>query len=102
MFLFAAGGVAAVCYNVLTRQPIAATAAPAKRPKRRQGYNIGLAAPALVFPVALVALRTPIRAGVVALVIGCVARGACRPDLLAKMVVGGLLFFAIYALLLGP
>lgn len=100
IFLFAAGGVAAVIYEGATglRAPVQDPAS--KRAEWREAYNAALAAPALVFPVALVALRQPICAGIVAMGVGVAARLVCRPDLARKTLVGGALFALLYVALL--
>ena len=67
VFLFAAGGVAAVIYEGVTGRDAPVHGPVEKRPEWREGYNAALAAPALVFPVALVVLQGPICAGIVAM-----------------------------------
>lgn len=101
VFLFASGGLAAVAFNVATGRPVDVEGRARKQPSKREAYNVALATPALVFPVALVTLGAPIRAAVVAMAAGAVARVACRPDLLGKTVIGGVIFCGLYALLFG-
>lgn len=99
VFLFAAGGVAAVAFNVVTGQPIE----PAERIRDRHPRKMdgaGLALPGFVFPVALFLFGIPIGAGIVAMTAGAIARVFCRPDLLAKTIVGSLFFSAFYVALL--
>src|SRR5690242_624516 len=100
VFLFATGGLAAVASHVVTGGPIAAPAPP-DATRSAPLRNLAFATPGIVFALALVALGSPIAAGVVAMLAGAAARIAIRRDLARDVLVGALVFTAYYAALLG-
>lgn len=76
VFLFAAGGVAATLHEGVTGRETNVRGRGEKRERWRELHNAALAAPALVFPVALVVVHEPICAGIVAMCAGVAARVA--------------------------
>lgn len=94
IFTFSIGGIGAVLYNLATRQ----TSWPAPPCGSHRYHYLALATPAIVF-LALVPLGwNPIYPALIAMTAGAGATILCRPDLGAKTLLGGLLFFAFYAL----
>lgn len=97
LFSFAVGGIATAIYGVLrTTRQIPMTATERHRPRHRLHY-LALAVPAPVFLVLAAATRlNPIYTTIAALLAGAVATGLCRPDLLTKMIVSGVVFLGLY------
>lgn len=93
VFLFGAGGVAAIVFNVVTQKNIDVHG-PGRRPRAMDGALLAL--PALVFPVGLFLFGAPIVVGVIAMMAGAVGRVVSRPDLFVKTAVGGSLFAFVY------
>lgn len=96
IFTFSIGGIAAVLFNLITsREPRPARIAAMHA--YRSYHALALATPAAVF-LALVPLGwNPIYPALIAMAAGAAATLLCRPDLLAKTLLGGLLFLGFYA-----
>ena len=98
IFCFALGGVGAALYNVLTRR------APTRLPRivqshrRHRWHRITLTVPVVVFIGFYFLSWNPIYPAILAMVAGAAAAMACRPDLVAKTLLGGVIFFGYYAL----
>lgn len=94
IFAFSIGGIGTVLYNLATRQ--ISRSAPLSGFHRY--HYLALGTPAVVF-LALVPLGwNPIYPALIAMAAGAGATVLCRPDLCAKTLMGGLLFFALYGL----
>jgi len=100
IFCFGIGGVGAVLYNVLTKQELRPVERQERHRDRHRFHRWALAAPFLSFPVLYVFAWNPIYPGILAMVVGAAATMACRPDLVSKTWIGGLLFLGFYALFL--
>lgn len=102
IFCFGIGGIGAVLYNLLTRQRLV-PAPPAERMRARHRFHFwAMAAPFIFFPILYPLKWNPIYAAILALAVGAVATALCRPDLVKKTWIGGLLFLAYYvAFLIG-
>ncbi len=100
LFCFSIGGTAAVIYHVVTGRPLRCSAEPRPNDPLLLGYFAGLLAPVPAFTATLLGTGEMIWAGVAGFGAGVVGRVVCRPDLIRKTVVGGLLFSGYYALLL--
>lgn len=100
IFCFGIGGVGAVLYNVLTKQELRPVDHAERHRGRHRFHRWALAAPFLSFPVIYVIPWNPIYPGIAAMVVGAAATMACRPDLITKTWIGGLLFLGFYALFL--
>jgi len=100
IFCFGIGGVGAVLYNVLTKQELRPVEGEERHRGRHRFHRWALVAPFLSFPVIYVFPWNPIYPGIVAMAIGAAATMACRPDLVTKTWIGGLLFLGFYALFL--
>ncbi len=100
IFCFGIGGISAVFYNLLRHkvpQPVAAC----ERYHRHHRYHyLALSTPFLVFILLLVFPWNPIYPSIVAMFAGAAATIFCRPDLKAKIWIGGLLFLVYYAIFL--
>lgn len=97
LFSFAIGGIATAVYGALrsTRQLRRSAAAPHGRRQMLHAVAIAVPVPVLVVLTVLTDLN-PIIATIVALSAGVAASAACRPDLVARMLLCGLLFLGLY------
>lgn len=97
LFSFAAGGLASTLYDALMGRLTVPMSLTARHARRHRLHRWALGAPLPVF-VALYALTplNPIYVAHAALAAGGVAALACRPDLLRRMIVGALVFLALY------
>ncbi len=97
IFCFAVGGLASVTYEAVfhaTHEKLAAT-----KLKRETTllHRLSLALPVLVFILIEVPTKmNPIYPAILAMFIGGIATLACRHDLAAKVLVGGLMFAGLY------
>lgn len=97
VFSFAVGGIATAIYGALrsTKQNMV-TAAERHRPRHRL-HRLALAVAPVVFVVlAATTNLNPIYITIAALFAGAVATGVCRPDLITKMIVSGIVFVGLY------
>jgi hypothetical protein len=92
IFCFGIGGVAAVLHDVVTLRSSLAVDHGERGSARHRYHRAALAAPFVVFPILYPLPWSPIYPGIVAVATGAVATVLCRPDLLAKSWIGGLLF----------
>lgn len=97
IFCFGIGGVGAVLYNLLAGGRIVPMAAAEHDRRRHRFHRWALAAPFLSFPILFLLPWNPIYRAIVALVLGVVTTAICRPDLIRKSWIGGLLFLVYYA-----
>lgn len=100
IFAFALGGVGAVLYNGLAGREMGPVDALERRHPRHRRHRIALLTPFVAFPVFLVLPWNVIYAGIAAMLAGAIAVWLCRPDLLRKTWVGGLLFLGFYTIFL--
>lgn len=98
IFTFSIGGVAVILYNWLTGQTVVALPQPARSSRHHRLHGLALLTPALIFVLAAPLGWNPIYPAAIAMSAGAGAAVICRPDLLAKTLVGGLLFLGFYAL----
>lgn len=96
IFTFAIGGVGSVLYNVITGKRVEAVPAAEHSRHRHRWHRAALATPFVVFPLLLPFRWNPIYPGILAMAAGALAAAACRPDLKAKTLIGGLLFLGYY------
>ncbi len=100
IFCFGIGGVAAVLYDVASRRFPIPVGDVERGASRHRHHRLALAAPFVVFALLYPLPWNPIYPGIIAMATGAVATALCRPDLLTKSWVGGLLFFVYYSLFL--
>ena len=97
VFSFAIGGIGATLYNMVTATHLAPIGAGRRNEPLHRFHKVGL----LVAPVAFVPLAlmpwNVIYAVIVALAFGSVASVMCRPHLARTTIIGGMLFFGVYA-----
>lgn len=98
IFTFAIGGVAVVLYNRLAGQSVTRFPEGARSMRRHRLHGLALLTPAIAFTLLSMFGWNPIYPAMIAMVAGAAAAVLCRPDLLAKTLVGGLLFAGYYAL----
>lgn len=102
LFSFAIGGLGVVLYRLVYPMSISPMIDSDKLHGRHQLHRIILFLPAAIFTVLLVFTSlNPIYSGVIALFLGAVATLFCRPDLKAKIWIGGLLFTGLYFVYFG-
>ncbi len=100
IFCFGIGGVGAVLYNVLTGQALRPVGREEKHHRRHRFHRWALATPFLSFPVLYFFPWNPIYPGILAMLAGAAATMVCRPDLVSKTWIGGVLFLGVYVLFL--
>jgi len=100
IFCFGIGGVGAVLYSVFARRKLVPFAAGEHFSRRHRFHRWAMAAPFLSFPVLVLLPWNPIYPAIVAMAVGVVATSFCRPDLIRKSWIGGLLFVVYYVIFL--
>lgn len=98
LFSFAAGGVASVLYNALTRRPLESVPPAERQATRHRFHRLAVAASFVSFIPLWLLPWNPIYAATGAMAIGAAATAVCRPDLARKIVVGSGLFLAYYGI----
>lgn len=98
IFCFTIGGVGAVLYNAVARRELAPMSHTERHEDRHRFHKLAIAMPFLVFPVLYFLPWNPIYPGIAALCAGGVANAMCRPDLTFNTLIGGALFFGLYAI----
>lgn len=97
IFCFAIGGIGCALYDTLTsREPAPAHTAETQR-SRHGFHRLALLAPVFLFVPLYFLPWNPIYPALVCLLIGSIASVTCRPTLMRKTLIGGLLFFGLYA-----
>jgi hypothetical protein len=97
IFSFAIGGIGVLFYDTMFRRKPVPLAAGQRGQARHRLHRAALVAPLAVFVPLYLLPWNPIYASLVSLAVGAGASVACRPDLGRKTLVGGLLFFGLYA-----
>lgn len=100
IFAFALGGVGAVLYNGITGREMAPTDDCERRHPRHRLHRIALLTTFVAFPILYVLPWNVIYASITAMIVGTSAGLLCRPDLVRKTWVGGLLFLGLYTVFL--
>lgn len=100
IFSFAIGGIGAVLYNVFTGKTTAALSHHERHAPHHRYHRYALAAPFAAFPILYFLPWNPIYPGIVAMAVGAVATMLCRPDLVNKSWIGGVLFLLYYVVFL--
>lgn len=100
IFAFALGGVGAVLYNGLTGKEMAPLDDGERKHPRHRLHLITLLTTFVAFPILYVLPWNVIYASIAAMLVGTIAGLLCRPDLLRKTWVGGLLFLGFYTVFL--
>ena len=100
IFCFGIGGIGAVLYNVLTHKSVQPVSDSEKQLALHRHHYKALAAPFVVFPVLMFIPWNPIYPGIIAMVVGAIANVLCRPDLMHKTWIGGVLFLFYYMIFL--
>lgn len=97
IFSFAIGGVGVVLYNTVTRSRVISVPVSGRISSRHRWHRAALLLPPATFvPLALLPWNR-IYAAIGALLIGSAASVICRPRLIRKTLLGGLLFLGLYA-----
>jgi hypothetical protein len=97
IFSFALGGIGTALYDAATgRRLVTASLIRRNAPQHRM-HLAALLLPFVVFVSFYLLPWNPIYSVLTCMVVGAIASNFCRPELTQKSVVGGFLFFALYA-----
>ncbi len=100
IFCFGIGGIAAALYNLVTQRiPLPVTDNERSAPLHRHHYK-ALMSPFIAFLLLYFFPWNPIYPSIIALFVGAIATMMCRPDLINKTWIGGVLFLVYYAIFL--
>lgn len=100
IFSFAIGGIGAVIYTSLMHMQMEPVD-PKERPRGwHRWHRWALATPFVSFPILYFMPWNPIYAGIASMALGAIVAVLCRPDLKSNILVGGILFLAIYTIFL--
>ena len=97
IFSFAIGGIGCATYETLTHRDLAPVSQSEKRSSRHRLHRWALLAPIFLFVPLYFLPWNAIYPSLICLLIGAIASVICRPDLLRKTLLGGLLFAGLYA-----
>lgn len=96
IFAFAIGGIGAVLYDMLAGTHLAPLPAGTREAPLHRFHALALLVPVLAFIPLVLLPWNPIYAALAALALGSAAAVICRPRLVRKTLIGGLLFLGIY------
>lgn len=96
IFAFAIGGIGSVLYDTLTRRDIASVSLAERRNSGHRFHRWALLLPYFLFVPLYFLPWNPIYPSLMSLLIGAIASVMCRPDLMRKTLIGGLLFLGLY------
>ena len=97
IFSFAIGGVGVVLYNVLTRTHLVPLPAATQSEPLHRFHAIALFGPVIAFVPLVFLPWNAIYPAIIALASGSVASVVCRPSLMKRTLVSGMLFLGFYA-----
>lgn len=101
IFSFAIGGIGSVIYETIFKFKHKKMNVMKMNRQRHKYHFLSLFSPIIVFlPLFLFTKFNPIYSASMAMFIGGIAAMFCRPDLKRKVVYGGILFLALYFLLI--
>jgi len=98
IFSFAIGGIGCAAYDTLTKRDLVSVSPVERSGPRHRLHRWALLVPLALFVPLYLFPWNPIYPSLVALLIGAIGSVICRPDLLRKTLLGGLLFFGLYAI----
>ena len=96
VFCFGIGGISVVLYNLVTRIPEKNILVSERHAKRHKYHRIALFSPFLIFLALIFFNWNAIYPGIIAMLGGSLATAFCRPDLIKKTWVGGVIFVVYY------
>lgn len=97
---YALGGLGIAGYQVLAPASEHILSPQVRNSRIHRWHRAALVSPFFVFGALLILPWNPIYPGIAALFAGALASGLCRPDLWRNMLVGGVVFLALYAVFL--
>tara|TARA_Y100000590_G_scaffold203205_1_gene230570 strand:- start:1160 stop:1783 length:624 start_codon:yes stop_codon:yes gene_type:complete len=100
IFCFGIGGIAVVLYNLLTGQRMADLSLHQRHSSRHRFHQLALWSPVLIFVPLKFMNWNPIYPGIIAMAGGALATMLCRPDLIRKTWMGGVIFVIYYSVFL--
>ncbi len=102
IFSFAIGGIGTVLYNLVFRRSLAEIPRTERDHQRHRLHIYILFIPIVLFVIlALTTSLNHIYCGIIAMLFGGLSTLYCRPDLIGKIWVGGILFTVLYFLFFG-
>ncbi len=97
LFSFAVGGITTLFYEVIWSKSRKPETPHEMSDGRHRLHRLALLSPIAVFGLLyLFTSLNPIYSASIAMVVGAIATGFCRPDLFKAMLVGSLLFLSLY------
>ena len=97
IFSFAIGGIGAVIYETIFKVKHKKMSRHEMHSKRHRFHLLALTSPVIIFlPLLFFTKLNPIYSASIAMFIGGIAAILCRPDLKRKILVGGVIFLALY------
>lgn len=87
---------AVALYNTLTSRDLALVSAAERRSSRHRFHMLALLVPYFLFVHLYFLPWNPIYPSLISVLIGVIASVICRPDLMRKTLIGGLLFLGLY------
>ena len=96
LFTFAIGGIGSALYNTLRRRDLAPISAVERQSARHRFHLLALLMPYFLFVPLYFLPWNPIYPSLMSVLIGVIASVICRPDLMRKTLLGGLLFLGLY------
>jgi hypothetical protein len=96
IFAFAIGGIGSVLYNTLSRQDITPVNVLERQSPRHRYHMLALLVPYFLFVPLYFLPWNPIYPSLISVLIAVIASVICRPDLMRKTWIGGLLFLGLY------
>jgi len=100
IFCFAIGGIGSVLYNTITGHLPQKVANNVRQNRLHRHHYKALSVPFVIFPFLYLLSWNPIYPAIIAMILGAIATIMCRPDLLRKTWIGGILFLVLYTIYL--
>jgi hypothetical protein len=97
IFSFALGGIGTVLYDTFTRRRLVSASKIQRNAPRHRFHLAALLMPFVLFVPLYFLPWNPIYPVLICLVLGAIASNLCRPELRRESLIGGLLFFGLYA-----
>ncbi len=98
VFSFAIGGIGTVLYDTVTKRHFAPVSSQTRGAPVHRFHLAALLLPFVVFVPLYFLPWNPIYPVLVCLTLGAIASVVCRPDLMRKTLIGGLLFLGLYGI----
>jgi hypothetical protein len=97
IFSFALGGIGTVLYDTFARGQLVPASQAQRKASRHRLHLAALLLPLVLFVPLYFLPWNPIYPVLICLALGALASNLCRPELRRKSLIGGILFFGLYA-----